>query len=152
VILSHDLALALDPHVLKRRAERRLSTLDFIVEQKYVLSNMRCLPIMGRRRRKLDSFRGDVEAVPGRVWCDNVDVSQVFAVDDMSPRRALETTGRIVSFLDEFDIVRTDRLHVGILSALLGKEVHLYDNLYGKNRAVYEHSMRERFPRVSMFA
>lgn len=38
--------------------------------------------------------------------------------------------------------VVTDRLHVAIGGLLLGQEVHLFDNSYGKNRAIYQHSLR----------
>jgi len=44
--------------------------------------------------------------------------------------------------------VYTDRLHVAILSAILGKETYLYPNCYHKNKGVYEFSLR-RFPNVS---
>lgn len=39
--------------------------------------------------------------------------------------------------------VHTDRLHVMICAALLGKKVYAYSTSYGKLEAVYEHSMRE---------
>jgi hypothetical protein len=47
--------------------------------------------------------------------------------------------------------IRTDRLHVAILGALLGKRVHLHAGAYFKNRAVYESSMRNDFPHVSFY-
>ena len=40
------------------------------------------------------------------------------------------------------DIIVTDRLHVGISSRLLGKEVFLFDNSYGKVSGVYEYSLK----------
>lgn len=43
--------------------------------------------------------------------------------------------------LRQVDVVVTDRLHVGIMSYLLGKEVFLLDNDYGKLSAVYAHSL-----------
>ncbi|MGN0836092.1 MAG: polysaccharide pyruvyl transferase family protein, partial [Akkermansia sp.] len=43
--------------------------------------------------------------------------------------------------LRRVDVVVTDRLHVGIMSHLLGKEVYLLDNDYGKLSAVYAHSL-----------
>ena len=45
--------------------------------------------------------------------------------------------------IDTADIVVTDRLHVGISSMLLGKEVFLLDNSYGKVSGVYERSMKQ---------
>lgn len=49
---------------------------------------------------------------------------------------------------DCYGEIRTNRLHVGIVGALLGKRVVLHDNSYGKNRAVWEHSLAGRFPDV----
>lgn len=48
-----------------------------------------------------------------------------------------------VKAIDSYDEVWTDRLHVGIAAFLLGKRVHLFDNSYGKNRAVYESSIKK---------
>jgi exopolysaccharide biosynthesis predicted pyruvyltransferase EpsI len=104
------------------------------------------------RGRELEAFRADAESAGRARAFRNLDVSGVFAMRDMSPASALAATRRTLAFLDRFDRVRTDRLHVAILSALLGKEVELHDNAYGKNRAVYEHSMRDRFPHVRLAA
>lgn len=57
----------------------------------------------------------------------------------------------ISPFLEEinrFAEVYTDRLHVAIAACLLEKEVHLYPNVYFKNKAVYLSSMKEYFNRV----
>ncbi|MDR0533256.1 MAG: polysaccharide pyruvyl transferase family protein [Verrucomicrobiales bacterium] len=47
-----------------------------------------------------------------------------------------------VRAIDALDIVVTDRLHVGIVAARLGKQVYLLDNSYGKLSGVYEQSMK----------
>jgi exopolysaccharide biosynthesis predicted pyruvyltransferase EpsI len=39
------------------------------------------------------------------------------------------------------DVIVTNRLHIGIAGALLGKRVKLYDNSYGKIRDVYQSSL-----------
>ncbi len=99
-----------------------------------------------RQGKTLNSFRGDVEGT-GRSGAEaNFDVSQMLAADTMSPLDSVLTARSMVRFINRFDIVRTDRLHVCIVSLLLGKEVHFFDNSYGKNRAVYEQSMRGCFP------
>ncbi|MEM6421931.1 MAG: polysaccharide pyruvyl transferase family protein, partial [Pseudomonadota bacterium] len=43
----------------------------------------------------------------------------------------------------------TNRLHVAIAGALLGRETHLFANSYFKNRAVFEASLRDRYPHVT---
>ena len=103
------------------------------------------------QRNTLNSFRGDVEGT-GRSGAEaNFDVSQMLAADTMSAVDSVLTARSMVNFINRFDIVRTDRLHVCIVSLLLGKEVHFFDNSYGKNRAVYEHSMLGRYPSLKWF-
>lgn len=46
-----------------------------------------------------------------------------------------------VSAINYFDVVVTDRLHIGIVSTLLGKNVYLLDNSYGKISGVYKQSL-----------
>jgi exopolysaccharide biosynthesis predicted pyruvyltransferase EpsI len=40
------------------------------------------------------------------------------------------------------DVIVTNRLHIGVAGALLGKRVRLYDNSYGKIRDVYQASLK----------
>ncbi len=49
-------------------------------------------------------------------------------------------TALMLSVVDQFDVIVTDRLHVGIAAILMNKEVYLFDNSYGKLSSVYEHS------------
>jgi exopolysaccharide biosynthesis predicted pyruvyltransferase EpsI len=54
----------------------------------------------------------------------------------------------LLRYIDLYDEVGTNRLHVAIGAALLGKRVRFHPNSYFKNRAVYEFSMADRFPDV----
>lgn len=47
--------------------------------------------------------------------------------------------------INQYRVIHTDRLHVGIASSLLGKEVHLYAGNYFKNRAVFNTSIKNHF-------
>ncbi len=47
--------------------------------------------------------------------------------------------------------VRTDRLHVAIAAALLGKRVQLHAGSYFKNRAVFQSSLEPHFDRVRFY-
>ena len=49
----------------------------------------------------------------------------------------------MLNFLMRFTVVSTDRLHVGIGSMLVGADVELYDNTYGKISSVYNNSLTE---------
>ena len=96
----------------------------------------------------LDAFRTDLEKTTLELPKGNFDVSQGFSADDPLQLSSLHATYWMMSFIGSFDIVRTNRLHVGIMAAMLGRELHLYDNSYGKVRDIYEYSLRERFPNV----
>ena len=53
----------------------------------------------------------------------------------------------MLKMVNQVKTVITDRLHVGISAILMGKEVYLLDNSYGKISAVYKHSL-SRYPNV----
>lgn len=50
--------------------------------------------------------------------------------------------------INRYEKIFTDRLHVSIAGALLGKEVHLYPGAYFKNLAVLNSSMIGRYEKV----
>ena len=50
-------------------------------------------------------------------------------------------TQLFLNIIDNFEIIVTDRLHVGICAAKLGKEVYLVDNSYKKVSEVYKQSL-----------
>lgn len=87
-------------------------------------------------------IRGDAEKVSGIIVPEaNRDISA----------EGTESTP-MADFLDaigRFEIVHTNRLHVAIAAALMGRQVHLYANSYFKNRAIYDASLRSAFPNVT---
>ena len=42
-----------------------------------------------------------------------------------------------INFVNRYDVIYTTRLHVAILGVLLNKQVHFFNNSYGKNYALY---------------
>lgn len=42
-----------------------------------------------------------------------------------------------IDFINSYDEIYTTRLHVAIIGVLLNKKVHIFDNSYGKNSALY---------------
>lgn len=83
----------------------------------------------------LNAFREDVESMNKNIPEDNDDISKNgwarMPLDDF-----LNKIRNVYS-------VNTDRLHVAITSALLGKNVKFYSNSYFKNKAVYEYSLKK---------
>lgn len=87
-------------------------------------------------------FRRDFERVEGMAFpARNRDISA----------EGTETTP-IASFLEaiaRFETIHTNRLHVSIAAAMMGRRVHLYANSYFKNKAIYDASLKRAFPNVS---
>lgn len=86
-------------------------------------------------------FRRDKERAEStrRLW-PNLDISK--------RGNALAPVGGFLRKIASFEEVYTDRLHVGIAAALLGRKTHLYSNDYFKIRAIYRSSMQDLFPNV----
>jgi hypothetical protein len=89
----------------------------------------------------LNAFRTDNESLLRRVPAPNFDISNM-------GREYHHTL--LFDALANFESVSTDRLHVAIAGALLGKKVRLFDGNYHKIRAIYEYSIRDGFPNVTM--
>lgn len=152
--LGEDLAFGCD----LQDVERSLSLLSFKGINNLLAAPRRTVRLWRRLRRDedvansignvLSAFRVDVEKTNVDIPATNVDVSETFAGDSMDRLVALHTTYRMMMFLKRFKTVRTNRLHVSIMSARLGLEVDLYDNNYGKNRDVFEQSMLGRYGNV----
>ena len=95
-------------------------------------------PWRGPGRGTLYAFREDAEAASGPLPPENYDVSR--------------DTGEYMSDLlldvvSAHETVYTDRAHVAIAAAMLGRTTHVYPNAYHKVRGIYAHSL-SRFPHV----
>jgi len=97
---------------------------------------------------ELNCFRTDKERAHDTVPANNVDLSRLLRIGVQNYTVNALICREFLEFLDAFSVIHTDRLHVTIASSLLGKEVHLHANNYYKNRAIYDHSLRTRFPNI----
>lgn len=97
---------------------------------------------------ELNAFRIDVEKTDIPIPHDNVDVSALYELSSCEPKLAKLSTFRFLSHINAFETVNTNRLHVAIAAAKLGKNVNLYGNNYFKIRAIYEYSLEGKFPNV----
>jgi exopolysaccharide biosynthesis predicted pyruvyltransferase EpsI len=146
-MFSHDLALRLDVRSLQRRC-KGLVPLAVLITCTRARGFHRYLrwrrytgsvqPVDGT----LQVFRTDVEAVSRYRGDPLQDVSAAYRSEylyrvehDFVARDLLNTIGRA-------DTIVTNRLHIGIAGALLGKRVQLCDNSYGKIRDVYQSSLK----------
>lgn len=93
-------------------------------------------------------FRTDCESAGNPLPENNCDLSVVFNYGDSSFQRIEESARDFVTFIDQFSEVHTDRLHVCIAAARLGKSVHFSAGSYHKCRSVYENSISGHFDNV----
>jgi exopolysaccharide biosynthesis predicted pyruvyltransferase EpsI len=96
----------------------------------------------------LHAFRTDLESTGIPLPDDNLDVARVFSHGTRNPWVSHTATYQLLCYIDTFRTVHTNRLHTAVGAALLRKQVKFYPNSYFKNRAVYEFSLRGRFPGV----
>ena len=101
------------------------------------------------KKHVLNCFRTDQEKSDIDIPSDNVDLSSIFSYGVDSKEKAFYVCYRLLNFINSYEEIRTNRLHVAIAGALLGKEVKLYSNSYYKCEAVYEFSIKGRFPNVT---
>lgn len=153
-LLSYDMALAADADILKKR---RLSLPFLQMEDRAwgrcmkrdIRASLVTLPEKGKLAvclRRDPESTGQAEALADLPL--NTDLSRYSAsmIDDVD--HSFAYTRWLLEALEQPNVLLTDRLHLGIAGALLGKEVFLMDNIYGKISGIYELYLRECFPRV----
>ena len=97
---------------------------------------------------ELNCFRLDGESAGHAVPANNFDLSLLYEFGTENPQVAGLGAYTVLNTLKRFSTIHTDRLHMAISSALLGLTVHFHANNYYKCRAVYEFSIKDRYPNV----
>lgn len=96
----------------------------------------------------LRAFRTDVETAGRALPTGNLDVSVVTVEGQYwTPRNAGPIADQFVRTISQSAEVETDRCHVAIAAAKLGKRVRFYPGSYHKNRSIYLSSL-VGFPNV----
>ena len=97
----------------------------------------------------LNSFRTDSEKTNYKLPQNNFDIPSKFGALAYTPKTALMIAYHILRYLNKFEIINTNRLHIAISGAILGKAVNFYPNSYWKNKAVYLYSLKDQYPNVT---
>ncbi len=163
VMLTHDLAFSLDIRAAIDTV-RPSSYLCFLLmfpggryevpSPRGLIKRLRSLGAalcMRERGGALSCFRTDAEKTSVTIRRDNLDLSSLMGVGTRvvaDERVAHRVSCRLLALMSKFQEIRTNRLHLAIAGALLGKEVKFFENSYYKCEAVYEYSMKDRFPLV----
>lgn len=150
LFLADDLAFGLDVEaVLAADCSRPYRNLPLkrLLRRDIALLNESCRRSRGNAR-VLNCFRTDKEKTEFHLPRGNMDLSKLFTCRSFSPEKSLLASNMILRMLNRYEEVRTNRLHLAIAGALLGKTVKFYPNSYYKCEAVYRFSMKDRFPNV----
>ena len=96
------------------------------------------------KQETLWAFRTDREKKDPGFWIDpkkNVDVSGIFpAAREVYGEKRVQCARDFLRTISKHGSCKTNRLHVSIGAALLGRPVEIWENSYWKNRSIYEHS------------
>ena len=138
VYLREDMAFQINPtETIKDYG----SKYPFRIYTRYLASALK----RGHNPLVLNAFRTDVEKTSLPLPAVNMDVSIVFnynrKMDDIE--WAHKNTADILRFISCFRQINTNRLHIAIAGALIGRKVDFYPNSYYKNKAVYDLSLKQ---------
>lgn len=142
IILDHDMAFRCTDHALSTKnvlfdSEAR----RMILRIHELLKKINGSSIARFMRRDCESA-GNYET--------DLDLSSMFGnCNDKRLNRINLGSLIMLCVVDAFETIVTDRLHVAIAAVLMGKQVYMMDNSYGKLSSVYNHSM-EYLPNVHL--
>ena len=97
----------------------------------------------------LNSYRTDYERTNLKLPKNNFDITAKFGALTFTPKNALRITYTLLKYINKFEIINTNRLHIAISGALLGKPVNFYPNSYWKNKAIYFYSLENQYPNIT---
>jgi exopolysaccharide biosynthesis predicted pyruvyltransferase EpsI len=153
VYLTHDLVFGLDLNLLNQRMASNLLRLaagfDAGTLMAYLRWRLKILAIRPQQAREMRLMRVDVESKHSGIYPEKYDLSSQHQSAYKERCEAELVSRDFFHVLDRADHIVSDRLHVCIGGALLGKKVTMLDNSYGKNGSVYLTSMQDNFPRVA---
>ncbi len=137
VRLDHDMAFHLDLETFRDQC------LAYREMPRVYDAKVASIPALKERRHETLTFlREDGERRIDRAGGSNtLDISQAFEFG-VVPDTAEKSVWCMFQAISGARDVVTDRLHVGISCAILGKTCRLLDNSYGKNKGIYLHSIR----------
>lgn len=146
---AHDLAFFLDDRKIANLAWSWPYLTDPVRRGAWARMVLKFAALAKLRDPVLHSFRTDIEATDIDIPKLNYDMSQMFSSGDMSFESCATTIKTLRSVMKRFTQVETNRLHIAVLAAIIGQRITMWDNSYGKNRDIYEHSIKEYFSNVT---
>lgn len=96
----------------------------------------------------LYGFRTDVERTDIKLPEGNLDLSAILELSSCEPNLSQTSCSAFLSEIDKYDEVHTNRLHMAIAAAMLGKRVKLFSNNYYKIKAIYDYSLKNIYTNI----
>lgn len=116
--------------------------------KRFLIYQVRKLLVRPPVNSTLSAFRIDCEHTDIELPGNNIDLSEMVALGSCNPYLARLSTYHFLNDISAYSKVHTNRLHIAIAAACLGKKVRLYANNYFKNRAIYEYSIKGKYDNV----
>lgn len=153
-LLAHDMALGLDVAALHQRTRRVRHRLELLLDKAWRKHRRQWRLALSRQKQnaegRLTILRSDVEANTAIPRLPDLDLMRFYTTRCIERAGCDQATMDLVTLLRSARSVLTDRLHVALPSAILGLEVNILDNNYGKLSAVWETSLNDRYPNARM--
>lgn len=98
---------------------------------------------------EINAYRTDSEKTSRVIPPNNFDISLKLSLSATLPNLSKLSAKNFINFINRFQIIHTNRLHVAIVGAVLNKEVKLSANNYHKCHSIYEYSLKNNYPNVN---
>ena len=138
--LTDDMAFSLDLSRYRQNSFDLYQTYKSLF--KLIVDELK-LKTVEQKGKKVGYFmRGDEEKSISELYVPAIDLS-LFACSSCADSGVVRILSKLfMQAIDSVEVVVTDRLHVGLVAALLGKRVFLFDNSYGKVSGIFEQSLK----------
>ena len=139
--LSHDLAFFVTRENISQESWNWGRLADPLIRLPWAKMLVKFFVISKLQTRNLNIFRTDDEKTSFPVPAFNYDIAPYFWPGDLTRPAVTNSVKGVSKVIDFFDSVASNRLHMSVLGGILGKEVVMHDNSYGKNFSIYRHSI-----------
>lgn len=142
VILDHDMALRMPASIFNERIPSKVQDSHRACDVLYDLAYLPESDIAYFLRKDMESN--------GKADMPGIDLSSYGYGSQNSPREKFMYFAQfMLTIVDFYKVIVTDRLHVAISGALMGKKVYILDNSYKKCSSVYLHSL-QHLPNIQL--
>lgn len=142
---SHDMAFVLDDAYIESLRWEVLALFRKRLLRSWIIMIIKFKTMAKLKDGTLHGFRTDLEGNSAPTNPLNIDMSMMFATGDMHFAHCANAAKALSAVLQAFRHIRTDRLHIAILSTILGLDVEMHDNNYGKNSDIFDYSIKAYF-------